>query len=97
MTALSVSKRSLLGWQMALSLWRVTQFCPSHLLFSPLSWPCSPRCQLPSQVQMLALHRRSAEGDGHREEKEESWSRAERQVKRCLSLTEVSSEDDECG
>lgn len=63
MAALSVSKQFLLGWQMALTLRRVTQFCPSHLLFSPLSWPCSPHCQLPSQVPLL---RRSA---GRQEER----------------------------
>lgn len=67
MKALSVSKQALLGWQMALSFWRVTQFCPSHLQFSPLSWPCSLHCQLPSQIQMLPLHWKSAEGGKNRE------------------------------
>lgn len=74
MSAPFASEPTLSGWQMAPSLQRVIRFGPSHLLFSPLSWPCSPHCQPPSQVQMLALHRRSAEGTkqtGQQEAKEE--------------------------
>ena len=73
MIALSVSKRTLSSWQMALlSLQRVTQFGPSHLLFSPLSWPCSLHCQLPSQLQMLALHLKTSKGE-NRQGNRMSW------------------------
>lgn len=55
---------NLLGWQVALSGWRATPFCPSHLLFSLLSQPCPLHCQIPSRLRMLCPPTGPAGGGG---------------------------------
>lgn len=79
---------------MARSLWKVTRFCSSHLVFSPLSWPCALHCQLPSQLQMLPLHWRPVEGQTGRTtggEKRKVVRGQKDQLRGVLSLTEASS------
>lgn len=57
------SKLDLLGWQVALSGWRATLFCPSHLLFSLLSQPCPLHSQIPSRLWILCPPTEPARGD----------------------------------
>lgn len=86
----SASRLRLSGGRVAPYRRRAARFCHSQLLFSLLSPPCSPRCQIFSLLRMLRLPTRPA--------KEEKTSRRGKrlEVQRFKSLTQNKRKVTEC-